>query len=88
MLEPKDRQIRAVGKTKSLHAAVGVKDGYIVQFMLDGDPQSAVEWDDGSIQRTVSVPELGIEAITPETNLQAVRKASGRPGRPVFSRTS
>ena len=59
--------------------AVGVKDGYIVQFMLDDKSHPAVMWDDGSIQLTGSLPERGIQAITPETDLLAVRKGSGRP---------
>ena len=74
-----DRRIVGVGDTNHHLLAVGIKNGYIVYFALEGTLHAAVEWSDGSIELTASVPEKGIEAITRETDLQAVRTGGGRP---------
>lgn len=74
-----DRRIVGIGDTNQHLLAVGIKDGYIVYFALEGKLHPAVEWSDGSVELTASVPEKGIEAITRETDLQAVRTGGGRP---------
>lgn len=62
------RYIVGVGKSDEHRIAVGIQDGRLVQFVLDGSPLQIVEWNDGKIQVTASLPEYGIEAITPETD--------------------
>lgn len=69
MLQPlPKRHIIGVGESNEHRIAVGIQDGRLVQFVLDGPPLQIVKWNDGKVQVTASLPEYGIEAITPETD--------------------
>ena len=71
--------ITGMGDTNVHRIIVGIKDGKIVRTLLEGKSHPVVVWSDGGHELTASIPELGIEAITPETDLQAISTESGQP---------
>jgi hypothetical protein len=80
--------IDGIGVTEMHRVSVSVRDGKLVRTILEGKSHPCITWSDGGTELTASIPELGIEEITLETNLRAIRTESGqlvvRPGQAGF----
>ena len=72
-----DNSRHIVGFGEKAIVAVGIQDGCIVRFPVEDGMRPCIQWDDGTTELTASLPERGIEAITPTTDIRVARTVSG-----------